>query len=239
MDNRLKHIMENYDNMRIGLDDTFRFHCTICGKCCINREDILLNPYDIYRIAKALGKELHEVFFEYCETYLGETSRMVLVRLKPRGSIKRCPLLVGQKCSVHAAKPAVCALYPLGRGLKSGIEETGDLLHREVQYIFQKPDCGDASEEHTVRDWLKDFDFLSDEAYFKEWMQLAVDYGNAIKKIEATKMEGLVNAVATSVLGYIYLNYTTDKPFIPQFEQNDKEYRKVLADLMQELLRAE
>ena len=235
MDNRLKNIVENYDRMRIGMDDTFRFHCTMCGKCCIEREDILLNPYDIYRIAKALNKELHEVFSEYCETYLGGTSRMVLVRLKPLGSIKRCPLLVGQKCSVHAAKPAVCALYPLGRGLKSEINETSDILHRDVQYIFQKPECGDASEEHTVRDWLKDFDFLSDELYFKMWMQLAVDYGKAIKKIEGLKMVGLVNAVATSILGIIYLNYKTDEPFFPQFEENDREYRKVLADLMQEL----
>lgn len=47
MDNRLKNIVENYDSMRIGMDDTFRFHCTMCGKCCIEREDILLNPYEI------------------------------------------------------------------------------------------------------------------------------------------------------------------------------------------------
>ena len=30
---------------------TFRFHCTQCGDCCRNREDILLTPYDLFRIA--------------------------------------------------------------------------------------------------------------------------------------------------------------------------------------------
>ena len=55
MDNRLKYIMENYDDMTIGIDDAFQFGCKQCGKCCINREDILLNPKDLYNIAKELG----------------------------------------------------------------------------------------------------------------------------------------------------------------------------------------
>ena len=54
MDERLKNIAENYERMIIGLDDTFRFHCTRCGKCCINREDILLNALDVYNLAKEL-----------------------------------------------------------------------------------------------------------------------------------------------------------------------------------------
>ena len=29
---------------KMGLDDTFRFHCKACGKCCKNREDVLLTP---------------------------------------------------------------------------------------------------------------------------------------------------------------------------------------------------
>lgn len=48
MDKRLKEIVDNFDSMKIGVDEPFRFHCTMCGKCCINREDILLTPRDIY-----------------------------------------------------------------------------------------------------------------------------------------------------------------------------------------------
>lgn len=47
MDNRLKEIVDNFDSLKIGADEPFRFHCTMCGKCCINREDILLTPRDI------------------------------------------------------------------------------------------------------------------------------------------------------------------------------------------------
>ena len=45
---------ERYEELlkhTIGLDDSFRFHCNVCGQCCKNRDDILLNPYDLYRIA--------------------------------------------------------------------------------------------------------------------------------------------------------------------------------------------
>lgn len=48
MDKRLKEIVDNFDSMKIGVDEPFRFHCTMCGKCCINREDILLTPRDIW-----------------------------------------------------------------------------------------------------------------------------------------------------------------------------------------------
>lgn len=55
MDNRIKEIVENFDQIKIGLDDPFEFHCTMCGKCCINRENILLTPRDIYNIPITKG----------------------------------------------------------------------------------------------------------------------------------------------------------------------------------------
>lgn len=55
MDERLKDIVNNFEQLPIGVDDPFKFHCTMCGKCCYHREDILLNPKDIYNISKELG----------------------------------------------------------------------------------------------------------------------------------------------------------------------------------------
>ncbi len=55
MDERLKNIVDNFEAMKIGMDEPFPFHCTMCGKCCINREDILLTPRDIYNMAKEFG----------------------------------------------------------------------------------------------------------------------------------------------------------------------------------------
>ena len=62
MDTRLKNIVDNLETMKIGVDEPFPFHCTMCGKCCINREDILLTPRDIYNMAKELGITTKELF---------------------------------------------------------------------------------------------------------------------------------------------------------------------------------
>ena len=112
MDQRLLHIAENLENMIIGPNEPFRFHCTQCGKCCEHREDILLNPQDLFRMAKFLKQSPADVVNHYCEVYIGPDSRIPIVRLLPEGPTKRCPFLVRNKCRIHEAKPTVCAMFP-------------------------------------------------------------------------------------------------------------------------------
>ena len=91
MDPRLQHISENFENITIGLDEPFQFHCTQCGKCCIHREDILLNPQDLFRIAKHLEQTPQDVVEHFCEVYTGQDSRMPIVRLSPEGPRSAAP----------------------------------------------------------------------------------------------------------------------------------------------------
>lgn len=83
MNERLKNIMDNLGSSQIGLDEEFKFHCTQCGKCCIQREDILLNPRDIFKMSKELKMTTEEFFKQYCEAYVGDDSRVPIVRIKP------------------------------------------------------------------------------------------------------------------------------------------------------------
>ena len=55
MSDQRQEIVENFEKFSIGLDDMFAFKCRSCGKCCRNREDMLLNARDVYNIATALG----------------------------------------------------------------------------------------------------------------------------------------------------------------------------------------
>lgn len=72
MDTRLKEIVDNFEKMKIGVDEPFKFHCTMCGKCCINREDILLTPKDLYNMAKELKITPNDFVSRYCDVYVGE-----------------------------------------------------------------------------------------------------------------------------------------------------------------------
>lgn len=231
-DMRAKQIMNEYQ--RLSPDDTFRFHCTQCGKCCLNREDILLNPKDLFRIAQHLGLTVGEAFEKYCETYIGENSRVPIVRLKPRGSIKRCPLLKEHKCMVHEAKPTVCALFPLGRMLELPKLEAEEpkLSDAKLLYIFSDPHCGDASEEHTVRQWLEAFSLPLEDDFFLQWHQTTLTVGSAVKMLEAKCPPAVMNMLWTAAFTTLYLNYRTEEDFHTQFSENSA----AICGLVRELL---
>ena len=215
-------LFQNIENWKIGIDEKFWFHCTLCGKCCIDREDILLNPSDMYRISKFLNTTPKEVFIKYCETYIGDGSRMPIVRLKPIGRTKRCPFLKNSKCIVHEAKPSVCAIYPLGRYIQ--IKGEADRLHsntdKSVHYILQPITCGNTSEMHTVREWLERFDFEVEDKSYILWINFISRSGKLIremeKKIGFDQMVPLWNAILVAA----YLAYKTDEEFLTQFEKN-------------------
>lgn len=230
MDSRLQEIAENLDKMKIGVDEPFRFHCDQCGKCCINREDILLNPRDVYNMAKELGQEPKDVFALYCEYYIGSDSRFPLVRIKPRGSIKRCPLMKDRKCSIHKAKPTVCALFPIGRCI-SFEQKKEKLTTEDITYIFTNPGCGDTSESHTVREWLGEFGIPIEDIYFLLWndilMKLSAIFRQAEKKVSPSLMDKAWDLTFIK----LYLDYDMTQDFLPQFEQSSRE----LVELMQNL----
>ena len=230
MDSRLQEIGENLDNMKIGVDEPFRFHCDQCGKCCINREDILLNPRDVYNMAKELGQEPKDIFALYCEYYIGSDSRFPLVRIKPRGSIKRCPLMKDRKCSIHKAKPTVCALFPIGRCI-SFEQKKEKLTTEDITYIFTNPGCGDTSESHTVREWLGEFGIPIEDIYFLLWndilMKLSAIFRQAEKKVSPSLMDKAWDLTFIK----LYLDYDMTQDFLPQFEQSSRE----LVELMQNL----
>ena len=108
-------LFRDLESMTIGLDDTFKFHCDQCSKCCTHREDIILSPMDIFKMAKELKMTPVEFYHEYCVFNIGEHTRMPIVRLASEGKDTHCVLLKNHRCSVHKVKPAVCAMFPLGR----------------------------------------------------------------------------------------------------------------------------
>lgn len=230
MDNRLKYIGEHLEEMLIGPDEKFRFHCTQCGKCCINREDILLNPKDLYNIAATLSISQEEAVEQYCETYMGETSRLPIVRLRPQGSIKRCPLLKDRKCMVHKAKPTVCAMYPLGRCLAISQDTMSRIETAELkpQFILNEVDCGDNAEEHTVREWLESFGIPVEDQYYIRWQRIAMLASKVIKSVEGSWTPHGLNMLLTLIFNMLYLGYDMDKEFEPQFEERAEELRTVL-----------
>ena len=229
MDNRLQYIAENLDAMTIDVDEPFKFHCDMCGKCCIHREDILLNAKDIYNMAKELQMEPVDMFKKYCETYIGDSSRIPIVRIKPRGSIKRCPLMKEHKCSVHKAKPTVCAMFPIGRCIQmDASNRNAEISTGDIRYIFTDPGCGDDSETHTVREWLGDFGIPLEDEFFLAWNQMISELGAIFHKGEKVLSEEGMMAAWNLTFVKIYLDYDMGREFMPQFQANASEILDIM-----------
>ena len=237
MDTRLQEIAGILDKLKIGLDDTFKFHCTKCGKCCTQREDIMLTPRDVYNMAKELRMAPSEMIHEYCEVYIGHDSRFPNVRILPRGAIRRCPFLKDRKCSIHRAKPTVCAMFPIGRAIKakSGRLDIESLKEKDIQYILQPITCGDDSETFTVRQYLEMYGLPVDDPFFFEWQLLLYSVSTFAREVEKKVSEKTMQLVWNTLLVCAYFSYDIDQPFMPQFMKNKEDLMQTIDIIRQTL----
>ena len=86
-----------------GSDTPFSYACRRCNGCCRNKR-IQVNPYEVARLARAHGISTGEARAHF-------TSEGSLLQ-REDGT---CVFLTGEGCGVHADRPLVCRLFPLGR----------------------------------------------------------------------------------------------------------------------------
>lgn len=236
MDNRLQKIYEDYQNhtlRTLGLDDTFQFKCRACGKCCKNREDIILTTRDLYNIAKSLGRTTQYVIDRYCDVYIGDSSHIPLVRLQPSGPERACPLLRDRRCVVHNAKPSVCALFPLGRLSETPMDDGTEKPHfTRPAYFLQPVDCGTREETHTVRDWLEQCGMPANDEFYGLWTDTTVFLSSLFHKLETRKIpENSLHLLWDITFSALYLSYNTKTDLMSQFRDNTAKVKGFLTGI--------
>ena len=234
MNERVKQTLRCIENMRLELDDILPFSCTHCGGCCTHQEELLLNPLDLFRMAVELGITVEQWLEKYGEYYIGEDSRMPIVRIRPQGETRRCPLLKNNKCSVHKAKPSVCGLYPLGRTVRYVMDKQGEpnLEKSEVIYFHSGCFCGSQNGHQTVRKWLEEFHLLESESFFIQWSHIVMETSQFLHWQEKKFMDqDIMNMAWDMIFGLLYVRYDTGEEFHPQFEQNVQELKSHIANI--------
>jgi Fe-S-cluster containining protein len=80
----------------IGMNDKFKFDCTMCGKCCFNNE-VLMNSYDMIRLRHALGFTTQEIIQnQLVNLYIGPSSGLPVLTInfkQDMGKLTKCPFL--------------------------------------------------------------------------------------------------------------------------------------------------
>jgi uncharacterized protein len=101
---------------RMDADHVFRFNCSPglpCFTQCCQDVTIVLTPYDVVRMKKALGISSGEFIDDYTILLTKQDKLIPLVVLKMNDEDRRCPLVTKDGCSIYEDRPWPCRMYPL------------------------------------------------------------------------------------------------------------------------------
>ena len=111
--------MEDISDGRLyGINDMVKADCHGCRDCSVCCQgmgsSILLDPLDIFRLSCGLNKSFEEMIDEKIE--LNVVDGLILPNLKMADDTERCVFLTEEgRCGIHAARPGICRIFPLGR----------------------------------------------------------------------------------------------------------------------------
>lgn len=203
--------MVNGDLKNLEENDSFDFKCSNCGGCCTNRngeDGIPLYPYDVWYLAKGLRLSTEKTINKYTETHLGAVSKLSVPVLKT--FFGACIFLQNGLCHVHNCKPAVCAIYPLGRTVDGS----------KIKYFTQPHSC--KGEQVLLKDHIQKFN-LDKSA---QGMILFTNFVLKLKElINFEKFDVLSKkhiAIYTKIVEKLYVNLDINKDFEETFNETSE-----------------
>lgn len=101
---------------RMDAEHFFRFRCApgiACFAQCCRDVNIVLTPYDVLRLKKALAMHSDEFIEKHTIVLSKEKQLISLVFLKMREDNKQCPFVTERGCTVYEDRPWACRMFPL------------------------------------------------------------------------------------------------------------------------------
>lgn len=143
------------DYKRLSLDDTLDFHCgkeVDCFTNCCRNVSIVLTPYDVLRMKKALHLDSSEFLQKYTLTGCTNKQQLPMVLLKMTSEDKRCPFVTEEGCGIYAHRPWACRMYPLGLAEP----KTPNPTDHGFYFVIHEDLChGHGTGSHcSIRDWI-------------------------------------------------------------------------------------
>ena len=144
------------EQRRLGPDDSFTFRCgrdLACFTHCCRDVAIVLTPYDVLRLKRALGVDSTTFLQKYTISPFTPEQKIPVVLLKMDPESKRCQLVAEEGCTVYANRPWSCRMYPLGVAQPKNPTPTD----RAFYFLVQEDLCQGhgQGEQTTVRQWTE------------------------------------------------------------------------------------
>ena len=199
------------DGKLYGLEDMVRADCAGCAgcsACCRGMgTSVVLDPFDVYRLVTGTGIGFEALLQRHLE--LNVVDGVILPNLKMAGEEEACAFLNEEgRCSVHAHRPGICRIFPLGRLYEDG----------SFKYILQIHECKKGNRSKVkVRKWIDTPDAKNYDKYIARWHYFLKNLQNLAREDE----EGTVaKTISMYVLKTFYLTpYNSEEDFFGQIEK--------------------
>ena len=191
--------------------------CKGCSQCCHGMgSSIILDPYDGYRLTKGLQKELAELIGTALE--LNVVDGVILPNLRMAGEKEACFFLDEEgRCSIHAHRPGICRLFPLGRYYENG----------SFKYFLQTGECAETIRSKVkVSKWIDTPDLARNQQFVTTWHYLVNQVEELIQNSEDDAFRKNLNMF---LLNTFYLTpYDKEGDFYQQFEERLARFREIV-----------
>lgn len=199
----MKILYGSNDMVKLGCGD-----CKGCSECCRGMgQSIVLDPYDLFQLQSATGQNFVQLMQE--KTDLQVQDGLILPSLKMQDATDSCGFLNRDgRCSIHAHRPGLCRLFPLGRSY----DEKG------LRYFLLEEACMAQNRTKVkIKKWLG-VDMLSQyESFLIVWHDLRRDIQERIVK---RKSDAYTQGINVKMLELFYQKpYHMEKDFYEQFEE--------------------
>ncbi len=170
--------------------ESYTFACcpeVACFNACCGDLNLMLTPYDVYRLRKQLNKPSQGFIQGYCEVAAAGNAGFPMAQLRMLDNARRsCPFVRKEGCSVYQNRPGACRTYPLGRAAKMG--KDGSIV---VQYFIVREDhCKgfEQGSQWTSSQWLADQGLEEYNEFNDRYMLLINRFAAQGGKLDAKKL---------------------------------------------------
>lgn len=208
------------DGKRYGLNDLVKADCHDCEGCfeccCGMGESIILDPFDVYRLTKGLGKSFEQLLEEHLELHVVEG--VILPNLRMAGERDCCTFLSEEgRCTIHACRPGICRLFPLGRVYENG----------SFQYFLQTGECRKGNRSKIkVKKWIDTPDIGRNERFILAWHDFVLDLQKRLTAQPDMEAAKRINLYVLET--FFFQSWNPDEDFYGQFEERLEEAKRIL-----------
>lgn len=163
------------DMVKLGCNE-----CAGCSDCCHKVGDsIVLDPWDIYMLTLHLDCSFEELLGD--RVALGLVDGLILPHIQIENEQMGCSFLDGDgRCSIHAFRPGMCRLFPLGRLYENG----------GFSYFLQTEECLVKRRTKVKIDrWLEIPDLDKYEKYIIKWHYFCKKIQDNAKEMEESVLK--------------------------------------------------